>query len=285
MGSVGVQVHATVEHSSSILSDCRRNQSFATGVVFDEIGYIMKNAGDGNQSLAILRLLNEVIPVNDRKLLQRHTPVKLGTLLVKLLLLLLQTALVDFVLAESLEIRGETKLLPGPNAPLGGVILVPPYRVAVVRRELVVEVVVSFSKGNKGGDDVVARAVAIIKRLLTEPVGKGVDAESRLLNHKDTQNSGVDKSADPIAPAKASDEGREDESHEENTLHEVPVLPNDNRVLVQVRDIGTANSLGVLLHDHPADVAVQEAFANRVGILLSVGVSVVSAMTILKKRC
>lgn len=56
------------------------------------------------------------------------------------------------------------------------------------------------------------------------------------------------------------------------------VLPYDNRVVVQVRDVGSANSLRVLLHDHPADVRVEQALSDGVGVLLGVGVTVVSTV-------
>lgn len=274
-----MQIHTAVEHSSGIFSNGRGNQGLATWVVFNEVAHIVDDTGDGDQSLAVLGLLDEVIPVNDRKLLQWHTPVKLAPLLIKLLLLLLQPALVNLILAESLEVGGETKLLPSPDTPLSGVILVPDDGVAVIRRELVVKVVVSFAKGDEGSDDVVSRAVAVIKRLLAKPVGETVDAEGGLLDNKHTQDSGVDEATEPVAPAKTGDEGGEDESHEDDALHEVPVLPDNDGILVQVGDVGTTDSLGVLLHDHPANVAVEKTLPHGVGVLLSVGIPVVSTVT------
>lgn len=253
-------------------------------MIFDEVRHIVDNTSDRDQGLAILGLLDEVIPIDDRKLLQRHTPVKLAALLVKLLLLLLQPALVDLVLAEGLEVGGEAELLPGPDAPLSRIVLVPNDGVAVVGREFVVEVVISFAERDEGSDDVVTRAITVVKRLFAKPVSETVDAEGSLLNNEDAQNSGIDESTNPVTPAKASNKSGKDERHEENTLDEVPVLPNDDRILIQIGDVGTADSLRVLLHDHPADMTVEKTFSDGVGILLRVGIPVVSSMTNCEKK-
>lgn len=127
-----MQVDTTIEDGCGILSNGRGDESLATGVVLDEVGNVVDDTGNGHESLAVLGLLNKVVPVNDGELLEWETPVKLGALLVELLLLLLKAALLDLVLAECLEVGGETELLPGPDAPLGRVILVPLDSVAVV---------------------------------------------------------------------------------------------------------------------------------------------------------
>ena len=75
---------------------------------------------------------------------------------------------------------GQTKLLHSPDEPLGRVVLVPFDSVSVVHRELVVEVVVTLSDGDEGGDHVIARCVLIIERSLAEPVSEGIDTEGRL---------------------------------------------------------------------------------------------------------
>jgi hypothetical protein len=36
----------------------------------------------------------------------------------------------------------------------------------------------------------------------------------------------------------------------------VLVLPDNNGIIVEIRDVGAADALRVLLHDHPADVRV-----------------------------
>lgn len=150
--------------------------------------------------------------------------------------------------------------------------------VAVVRGKLVVEVVVSLAEGDESRDDVVARGVAVVEGLVAEPVGQGVDAEGGLLDEEDTQDAGVDEAALPVAPADAGDEAGEDHAHEDDGLEVVAVLPDYDGVIVQVRDVSAADALGVLLHDHPAEVGVEQALADGVRVLVSVGVSVVGAV-------
>lgn len=142
-----------------------------------------------------------------------------------------------------------------------------------------VEVVVSFAKRDESRDDMVSGAVSVVEGLLAKPVSETVDAEGGLLNNKDTEDSSVDESAKPVTPAEASNKRGEEESHEDDTLHKVPVLPNDYGILIQIGDVGTTNSLRILLHDHPADVAVEKTLPDGIGIFLSVGVSVVSSVT------
>jgi hypothetical protein len=58
------------------------------------------------------------------------------------------------------------------------------------------------------------------------------------------------------------------------------VLPDNDGILVKVGDIGSALALGVPLEDHPSDVGVEETFADGVGVLLSVGISVVRTVAV-----
>ena len=203
--------------------------AFPPGVVVDEVGDIVNNTSDSNQATAVLSLVHVVVPLHDGKLLKRNTPVKLGALLVKLLLLLLETTLLDLVGAELLEVVGETHLLPHPDGPLGGVILVPLNSVAVVGGELVVEVVVALTESDKSSDDVVTRAVAVIEGLVTEPVGKGVDTEGGLLDEEDAEDTSVDEASEPVTPAETCNKSREDETHEENNLEVVSCAARQQR--------------------------------------------------------
>jgi len=56
------------------------------------------------------------------------------------------------------------------------------------------------------------------------------------------------------------------------------MLPDHDRVFVEVADVGSADPLGILLHDHPANVAIQEPFANTIRVLLRVCVSMMSSV-------
>lgn len=80
-----------------------------------------------------------------------------------------------------LEVACQANLLACPYEPLGRVVLIPLDGIAVVHGELVVEIVISFTNGNEGSDEVVARAVLVIERCFTEPVSERVNAERRLV--------------------------------------------------------------------------------------------------------
>ena len=58
--------------------------------------------------------------------------------------------------------------------------MVPFDGVSVVHWELVVEIVVTLSDGDEGGDHVIAGCVLVIERSLAEPVSEGIDTEGRL---------------------------------------------------------------------------------------------------------
>ena len=54
---------------------------------------------------------------------------------------------------------------------------VPFDSIAIIRRKLVMEVVVAFAEGDQGGEDMIPGRVAVIKGLITKPMGKRVNAE------------------------------------------------------------------------------------------------------------
>jgi len=231
---VGVVVDTTVEDGSSVLADTRRDESLSTWVVLDEVGHVVDNTGNCNESSAVLGFGLVGVPIDDGELLERNTPVESLSLLVELLLQLLETALLDFVLLELLEVVGESELLPDPDRPLRWVILMPFDSITVVRWEFVVEVVVTLSESDESSNDVVTRRVAVVEWLVTKPMGQGIDAEGGLLNEEDSENSSVDESTLPISPSNTSDEAREDHAHEDDGLDVVSVLPNNDRVIVQI---------------------------------------------------
>lgn len=69
---------------------------------------------------------------------------------------------------------------------------------------------VTFTKGSKGSKNVITGSTSVIERLVTDPVGKRVDAESRLVNNKVSNDTSVDKASDPVAPAQTGNESRSD---------------------------------------------------------------------------
>lgn len=71
-----------------------------------------------------------------------------------------------------LQLGGQTKFLHSPDEPLGRVVLVPFDGVSVVHGELVVEIVITLSDGDKGSDHMVAGCMFIIERSLAKPVSE-----------------------------------------------------------------------------------------------------------------
>lgn len=228
VGGVGVEVDAAVEDGGGVAADGGADEGLAAGVVLDEVADVVDDAADGGEGLAVLAAVgDEVVPVDDGELLEGDAPVEGGALLVELLLLLLEAALLDLVGAELLEVVGETDHLPEGDVPLGGVVVEETDAVAVVRGELVVEVVVALAQGDEGGDEVVTGRVAIVEGLVSEPVGEGVDAEGGLLDKQGAAQTGVDEATEPVTPAEASDEGREDEGEKNDDANVVLVLEGD----------------------------------------------------------
>ena len=140
------------------------------------------------------------------------------------------------------------------------------------------EVMISFSKRDDSCQDMVSRRVTVIKRLFTEPMSQGVDTKGRLLHEEDAKNAGINEAALPVTPAKTSQKHGKDEAHEDDNLEVVTMLPHDDRVIVQIGNVGTTDPLWVLFHDHPAKVRVQETLADRVRVLVGVGVAMVSTV-------
>jgi len=119
---------------------------------------------------------------------------------------------------------------------------------------------------------------------LTQKVDYGsalIDKRSRCAHVVDeTQPSGTGKeeSTSPVSPSKSGNNSGQDETHGKEQGEVVLVLPFDDLVSAQVRNVGNAN-LASGLDDHPSDVRPPESLVSGVRVKLGVGVSVVSAVT------
>jgi hypothetical protein len=150
--------------------------------------------------------------------------------------------------------------------------------VSVVGGVTVVVVVVSFAECDKSGDDVVAGRMSVVKGLVTEIVCKRVDTECGVVNKDESANSGVEESTSPIPPKQTSNGSRDKETHDEDDKSVVLVLRADERVRVEIGNVCAANTFGILLENHPAEMSVHQSFANRVGILLGIGISMMGTV-------
>ena len=101
-------------------------------MILNEIGDVMDNTSNSDQSTAVLSLGLIVVPVDDGELFERDAPVKRSPLLIELLLELLKTALLNLVRLELLQVISEAQLLPGPDGPFSGIILMPLDCISVI---------------------------------------------------------------------------------------------------------------------------------------------------------
>ena len=132
-------------------------------------------------------------------------------------------------------------------------------------RQDVYLLVITLAKCDESGNDVISRGVAVVEWLVTEPMGQAVDAESGLLDEEDSQDAGVNEATQPVVEHHAAEDGGNYKRHGDNGLQVVLVLPDNDRVLVEIGNIGTADSPGVLLHDHPSNATNMSARVNQYG--------------------
>lgn len=277
VSSVRVVIDTTKEGSGRIGTDSLLDQVCSSRVILGERRAVVNETVDSDER-SFLGLGLEVFPRDDRELVARLGPLNVGALLLELQQLHGVLSLSDLVVGESLQVRGKTKRRHGPDEPLGRVVLEPLDGVSEIHRELVVEVVVTLTDGAESGDKVVAGSVLVVERLVTEPMSERVDAEGRVVDKDESSSTGKEETTSPVSPSETGDHGREDETHEQEESEVVFVLPFDNSVSGQVRDIGDSN-LSSWLNDHPSDVCPPETLVSRVRVELGVGVSVVGSVT------
>lgn len=107
---------------------------------------------------------------------------------------------------------------------------------------------------------------------------EGIDAEGALLDDEGPQDAGVEETAPVVVPAEAAEESGNDEGNGQGDGDIVVVLEEHDGVRDEVGDVGSSQGRRVLLYKQPADVRVQEAFADGVWIFRGVGVSMVSSV-------
>ena len=63
---VGVHVDASVEHGGGVFADAAADHGFPAWVFFDELGDVVDDSRDGDETAAVLGLVLEVVPFHDR---------------------------------------------------------------------------------------------------------------------------------------------------------------------------------------------------------------------------
>ncbi len=74
----------------------------------------------------------------------------------------------------------KTEELASRDKPLRWIELVPENGIAIVHRELVVEIVVAFAHGQDGGDEMIPRRKSVVVRGGSQIMCDGVQGESAL---------------------------------------------------------------------------------------------------------
>ena len=78
-------------------------------------------------------------------------------------------------------------------------------------------------------------------------MGKRIHAECSLLHDQQSQYPSIYQSALPITPSQSSNHTWEEKGHGQGDSDEVPMLPHDYRIVIEIRYIDTADPLRVLL--------------------------------------
>ena len=223
-------------------------------------------------------------------------PIETHRLFVELLELHCELTFLDFVLREDLEVRSKADELHGCDEPLGGIILIPLDGIAIVHWELVMEVMVTLSKGDKRGENVITRSMLIVKGSFTEPVSERVDTEGRLstkgesdcsylstkrthvVDKEQTSERRIEITATPIAPEVTGNDSRDDNTHQDEEPDEPFMLPTDDGVAGEIGDISDTR-LATGFEDHPTDMRPEEPMMGPIGVEVSVGVTMMSTVT------
>jgi hypothetical protein len=66
-----------------------------------------------------------------------------------------------------------------------------------------------------------------------------------LLNKEESQDTGVDNATEPVTPEETGNGSWEDDTHDKRNTDIIAVLPDDNWVLVEIRNVGTTNAFWV----------------------------------------
>lgn len=113
---------------------------------------------------------------------------------------------------------------------------------------------------------------------MSERVSHLIQPDTYVVHEDETESASVKVATAVIAPSETSDDGRENECNQKNKLEVPTVLELDDRVLCQVADIGNT-WLATWLEHHPADMRPEKAVVGSIGVEISVGITVVSAVS------
>mmetsp|Transcript_31427 Transcript_31427/g.78885 ORF Transcript_31427/g.78885 Transcript_31427/m.78885 type:complete len:533 (-) Transcript_31427:397-1995(-) len=177
-----------------------------------------------------------------------------------------------------MQVVGETKEGQCADHPLGRVVLPELDRVAVVLRELMMEVMVTFTKSNQSSNKVITWGTCIIVGVIAKHVSQGVHTEGSVVYKVEANDTRPEKATSVITPEIPSNHRRNHQTPENGHGQVELVLEGHHAIIVQVIDVGTAKLLVILAQQHPAHVRVEEATTSVVRILVSIGVAMMYTM-------
>lgn len=97
--------------------------------------------------------------------------------------------------------------------------------------------------------------------------------------HEDQSScASKEEPSSPVTPTETGDSSREDHAHSDKEKEVVLVLPSNDLVPGQIRNVGNTD-LASRFDNHPTDMRPPETLVSRVRVELGVGISVVSSVS------
>jgi hypothetical protein len=121
--------------------------------------------------------------------------------------------------------------------PFGGIVLVKFDGISIIFGEFVMEIVVSFSQSQNGCDEGILGGMSISKSIISQSVSQAIHKESGVMDEAKSDDSSPEERADPVTPAKTSNNSWEDEGHDHSHRKIILVLELNHRIRDQVRHI------------------------------------------------
>lgn len=101
---------------------------------------------------------------------------------------------------------------------------------------------------------------------------------THVVDKEQTSERRIEITAPPIAPEVTGNDGRNDNAHQEDEPDEPVMLPTDDGVAGEIRDISDTR-LATGLEDHPTDMRPEEPVMGTIGVEIGVRVTMMSTVT------
>jgi hypothetical protein len=185
----------------------------------------------------------------------------------------------DSFLRYTPEVLGEAEAMENPDGPLGGIELPRFHSVTVVMLEGMVKVVVALAKRKESHETAVAGRAAIGVGLAPDRVAERINEKGHLLHKYRPGDSGEQEPAQCRGPTtpKQTQDCRQQETGAQGDGQIVAMLPTHERIALQVVHV-VQGRLGPQFEEQPADMRVEKAFGDVIGIIVLIYELVVATM-------